>query len=64
MPRSSQIAETPQPVPISTTLRASIAPASSRRMAPAPGVIGVAPSSEPRWAAAATTSSGAMKFSA
>jgi hypothetical protein len=45
MPRSSQMPETPQPEPISTTVRALIVAARKRSAAPPAAPIGVAPTS-------------------
>jgi hypothetical protein len=54
MPRSSQMPEEPQPVPISTTVRASTAAARNRRAAPLAGRTGSLP---PRSSALARASS-------
>ena len=43
MPRSSQMPELPQPVPISTTALAAIAVAKNRNAAPVAGVTGLVP---------------------
>jgi hypothetical protein len=54
MPRSSQMPDEPQPVPISTAVRAPIAAARKRRTAPLAGVTGLLP---PRSSALARASS-------
>src|SRR3954452_9520932 len=57
MPPSRYSPETPAPVPISTTLRAPVAAASTRRVAPPAGPTGTQPNSRARSRAPRTTSS-------
>jgi hypothetical protein len=57
MPRSSQMPDEPQPVPISTTVRAPIAAARKRSTAPATGLIGSLPPSSSALARAARSGS-------
>jgi hypothetical protein len=64
MPRSSQRPETPVPVPISTTARASRIEARNPRTAPPPEPIGVTPTSSARDRALARISSSATNSSA
>jgi hypothetical protein len=64
MPRSSQTPDTPVPVPISTTARASVTAARKRSVAPPPEPIGATPTSWARLRALTRTSSSLTNSSA
>jgi hypothetical protein len=60
MPRSSQIPELPQPVPISTTARAPIAVARKRSAAPVSGATGAVPPRSAAFARAVSSGSSSI----
>jgi len=64
MPASSASADTPVPVPISTTALAETVRARKVRTAATPELIGSTPSSSARWRAVSAPSDSAVKASA
>ena len=63
MPRSSQMPEVPQPVPISTTERALMAAARKRSTVPVSGVTGTEPPTRSAFARACSSGSSSTTYS-